>query len=145
MNSNRSAQPSSGTRPAHLRTAGVVLTTVTLLACPAFAVVGYRGHGWAGVAAAGVAAGTCWGGALIALVLTALLRRQTQAVAGILGGMFFRLGLPLGIGLWLHEQRGPLSEAGVVGMIVAFYFVTLSAETVLAVRLVRTNPSSVTR
>jgi apolipoprotein N-acyltransferase len=77
---------------------------------------------------------------LTALVLTAVFRRHTQAVAAVLAGMFFRLGLPLVIGVWLHEQHGPLSEAGVVGMIVAFYFVTLSTETVLAVRLVRATP-----
>ena len=50
--------------------------------------------------------------------------------------MVFRMGLPLVVGVILDRRGGPLSEAGVFGMIVAFYFVTLIVETWLAVRLV---------
>ena len=141
MNSSSSAQPPSRNRPAGLWTAGVLLTVVVLLVFTVFAVVGYRGHGTTGVAAAGVAGGTCWAGALIALVLTGLLRRHRQALAGVLAGMFFRLGAPLVVGLWLHQRAGPLAEAGVFGMIMLFYLVTLSTETALAVRLVRAAPA----
>ena len=50
--------------------------------------------------------------------------------------MAFRMGVPLVVGLILDRRGGPLSEAHVFGMIVAFYLITLIVETWLALRLV---------
>ena len=112
-----------------------MLTAVAVLALPGFGWFGARAHGGAGWAAAAVAAGTCWVGALLALVLTGLWRR-TQPLGGALGGIAFRTGLPLVVGLILQRQGGPLAEAGVLGMILLFYFLMLIVETLLAVRLI---------
>jgi hypothetical protein len=51
--------------------------------------------------------------------------------------MVTRLGLPLATGILLDHRGGPLANANVFGMIIGFYFVTLIAETWLAVRLIR--------
>ncbi len=136
MNVNGSAQDSSRSQTTSLLTACVVLTLVVLLALPIFAWVGHSRSGTAGIFAAAVAAGICWGGAFLALLLSGWLRSGQNAVNGVLAGMLFRMGVPLVAGMALHWQGGWLAEAGVFGMILAFYFVTLIAETLLALRLV---------
>jgi hypothetical protein len=136
VNGNPSPNVIAPQRPASLGVACAVLTAVTVLALPLFGWVGYAKHAGPGVAAAGVAAGVCWLGAMVALLLTAFPRGPKQAVSRVLLGMLFRMGLPLVVGAILARRGGPLSEAGVFGMIVAFYFVTLVAETWLALRLI---------
>ena len=123
-----------------------LLSAVTVAAWPIFAWVGYTHSGLPGVGAAAVAAGVCWLGAIAALLLTRILRDPALAVSRVLLGMAPRMGLPLVVGAILHRHGGPLSESHVFGMIVAFYFVTLSVETWLAVRLIpnTSNPSKVT-
>jgi hypothetical protein len=111
------------------------LTLVVGLVFPLFAWYGYDASQWIGVAAAGVAAATCWCGALVALVLGWVFGQGDNAVGGILAGMAFRIGLPLIVGVALDRRGGPLAEAGVFGMILCYYLVTLSVETLLAVRL----------
>jgi hypothetical protein len=113
-----------------------VLSGVTLVALGGFAWYGYAMHGLAGLAAALVAAGVCWAGALLALLLTEVLRSPQQGASGPLLGMVTRLGLPLATGILLDRRGGPLANAGVFGIIISFYFVTLVAETWLAVRLI---------
>jgi hypothetical protein len=70
------------------------------------------------------------------LLLGGLMRGEKNAVNGVLLGMLFRMGVPLGGGFALHQLSKGLAEAGVFGMILAYYFVTLFAETLLAVKLV---------
>jgi hypothetical protein len=136
VNGNGSAQSPSRSQTGGLLIACVVLTLVVLLALPVFAWVGHWRSGTAGILAAAVAAGLCWCGAMLALLLAGWLRNGQQAVNGVLAGMLFRMGVPLVAGLALHMQGGSLAEAGVFGMTLAFYFVTLIAETLLALRLV---------
>ena len=64
------------------------------------------------------------------------MRGTGQAVNGVLLGMLFRMGIPLGCGFALHQLSEGLAKAGVFGIILAYYFVTLFAETLLAVKLV---------
>jgi hypothetical protein len=90
-----------------------------------------------GILAAVVAAGVCWFGSTAALVTTGYSGRTNQAVQGHLLGMFFRLGLPLICGLAFQKVGGRLADAGVFGLIVVFYLVTLVAETILALRLIK--------
>jgi hypothetical protein len=87
--------------------------------------------------AAAVAAGVCWFGSIAALVVTGYSGRSDHAVQGHLLGMFFRLGLPLACGLAFQKVGGTLADAGVFGLIVVFYLVTLVAETILSLRLIK--------
>ncbi len=136
MNDNGAVKPPERDHSARLRRACILLTLITLLALPIFAGVGYWRSGVPGVQAAGVAAAICWVGAIIALLLGGLMRGTDNAVNGVLLGMLFRMGVPLGGGFALHQLCKGLAEAGVFGMILAYYFVTLFAETLLAVKLV---------
>jgi len=137
VNGNDSVKSSAPHGSADLRRACIILTLITLVALPFFVWVGYKRSGVPGVQAAGVAAAICWIGAMIALVLGGLMRGTNNSVNGVLLGMLFRMGIPLGGGFALHQNVKGLAEAGVFGMILAYYFVTLFAETLLAVRLVR--------
>jgi drug/metabolite transporter (DMT)-like permease len=106
---------------------------------PVAAAMGWYGH-WRfqqmGILAAVVAALVCWGASAAALVATYLGQQLQAPVQGILIGMFFRMGVPLVAGLVLHEQGGPLAQAGVFAMIVGLYFCSLIVETLLSLRLV---------
>ena len=125
----------SGVHPKSIWTAAATLTLVVVVAFPLFAWFGHHSNGWSGVWAAGVAAATCWGGALTALVVGAMFGQGANAVSGVLLGMVFRMGVPLAVGMVFHRLGGTLAEAGVFGMILGYYFVTLVVETVLAVKL----------
>ncbi len=87
--------------------------------------------------AAVVAAGLCWVGSTAALVIAGLASRTNHVVQGHLLGMFLRLGLPLVAGLVIQKAGGTLAEAGVFGLIVVFYLITLVAETVLSLQLIK--------
>ncbi|MGE5194166.1 MAG: hypothetical protein ACM3U2_16845, partial [Deltaproteobacteria bacterium] len=84
-------------------------------------------RGLNGVFAAAAAAGVCWFGSTAALIVAGLSNRTSHAVQGHLLGMFFRLGLPLAAGIVFQKVGGPLAEAGVFGLIVIFYLITLVA------------------
>lgn len=125
----------SHSRSASLWTALALLTVVTVVVFPVFVGVGYSRAGWLGVAAAGVAGGVCWVSGLLALVAAGSFRSSGNAVNGILVGMACRTGIPLAAGVMLHSSGGALAAAGVFGMILGYYLVTLAAETLLAVRV----------
>lgn len=94
-----------------------------------------------GFLAALVAAAICWFGSTAALLLAGFASRTNHAVQGHLLGMFFRLGLPLIGGLVFQETGGWLAEAGVFGLIVVFYLITLVAETCLSLQFVKRRDS----
>ena len=87
------------------------------------------------VVAGAVAVGICWLAGVLALVLSYLGQRLALPVQGVLGGMLFRMFLPMGVGLALHRQGGPLAQAGVFTMILGVYLVALVVETLLSLRL----------
>jgi hypothetical protein len=117
-----------------------VFRSLSILALAIAATLGVAGgvawsrSGEMGLAAAIVAAGVCWVGAALSFVLVEWFRRSGNPVAGVLGGMLIRLGLPLAVGVALSEAGGPLADAGVFGLIVVFYLVALVVETLLLVR-----------
>lgn len=113
------------------------LTSIIVAALLVVGGVSFALRGPMGLAAAAAAAGICWSGATAALVLTALLGRSNRAMYGHLLGMFFRLGVPLVAGLILQRQAGALADAGVFGLIVIFYLVALTAETLLSLKYVK--------
>ena len=122
-----------------------LLTLVVLLLAPAVAWYGHANHGTDGLLAAAVALGVCWVGAIAALAVTAFSRGPSGAVQGVLLGMLFRMGLPLGSLMLLQERGGALVDAEVLGMILACYFVTLVAETLLSLQLVKKINPPLTR
>jgi hypothetical protein len=119
----------------------MVLTVVVLAVYPAVAAFTTAQHGVSTWLAAGVAAGVCWLGATLALVLLGCLRGPQAAIQAVLLGMLFRMGLPLVAGVVLSQRSAALQEAGFFGLVLAFYFVTLAAETPLAVSLIHNNPA----
>ena len=125
----------SQSRSTSFWTASALLTVVTALVFPVFAGMGHSRAGWSGVAAAGVAAGVCWAGGFLALIAAGLFPSSGNALNGILVGMACRTGIPLVAGAMLHSRGGALADAGVFGMILGYYLVTLAAETWLAIRV----------
>jgi len=122
----------------------VWLTIVVLVALLVIGGMIGQARGINGALAAGVAAALCWLGSTAALVIAGISSRKNHAVQGHLLGTIFRLGLPLVAGIVLQKFGGPLAEAGVFGLIVVFYLITLIAETVLALRFIK-RPENATR
>jgi hypothetical protein len=123
----------------------LALTAVVLLALLVVGGVVGSTRGLNGVLAASTAAAICWFGSSLALLMAAYSSRSNQAVQGHLLGMFFRLGLPLVAGMILQKSGGPLAEAGVFGLIVVFYLITLVAETFLSLRFIKPSKSDNTK
>lgn len=113
------------------------MTSVSAAVWPLFALVGYARSGGIGILAAVIAAGVCWGGAVAGLAIAAIFRSDSQAVLYVLVGMAFRMALPLAACLIFALLGGPLVEAGILVMILLYYFITLIADTWLLLRLPR--------
>ena len=100
-------------------------------------------HGSAGVEAAVVAAVVCWLSGGLALASLMWWRRQNLPIQGALSAIGVRTFIPLGAGVFLSSRGGALAEAGVFGLIVVFYLVTLVVDTLISVKIVG-SPRSVT-
>jgi len=119
------------------------LTLAVLVFSVPIAWVADARHGSWGLAATAVAGGVCWLGAVLALWITwQFSGAGPVAVQGVLLGMLFRMGLPLAAGVALTTSGGALAQAGVFGLILAFYLLTLPLETWLSVRLVSSQVSA---
>ena len=103
---------------------------------PLFAAYGYTRFELLGVFSAATAATVVLLGMEVALVLTILFRETDFKIPSVLLGTFFRTGIPLVFGMLMHTAGGPLAEAGLFGMILVYYLLTLAVETILAVQLV---------
>lgn len=117
--------------------AGCALLAAALLPLAAgIAWFAYGRSGWTGVAAAALAGVVCWVSACLALVAGFCGQELGNPVAGILGGMLFRLGLPLATGVLIQAKHAPLAQAGCFTMILGLYLVALVIETLLSLRFV---------
>jgi hypothetical protein len=121
-----------------MRLAGLSLplacVVLALIVTATFGVIGYIElvrHGPNGLEAAAVAASVCWLSATLALIVGAAFRDSPRAVVGTLVAIPLRMTLPLALGSVLDLRGGPLADAGVFGLIVDFYLVTMFAETTL--------------
>ncbi|MFO0869372.1 MAG: hypothetical protein U0935_10620 [Pirellulales bacterium] len=114
----------------------LIVTGVLLVAFPVFAGYGYARYGAAGVGVAAVVGAVCWLGGMAGFAAI-LPFRGPQAVNGVLMGMLVRMMVPLAAGLVLFSQGGPLVRAGLVEMLVAYYLLALTLDTVLAVRMMQ--------
>ena len=95
--------------------------------------------------AALIAGATCWIGASGALFCSAWLSPKGKAVEAHLCGTFFRLGLPIATGILLQKLVPWLAEAGIFGLIVVFYLVSLPTETLLSLKFIKKTENRVTR
>ena len=112
----------------------LALALFVILISPPFFWFGWTRHGGWGIVTAAVAGGICLISGVIALGVT-FRGYQNGGITGILCGTLVRTGVPLVAGLLLANWGGPLAEAGIFGMIMGFYLLTLAAETLLALRL----------
>ena len=85
---------------------------------------------------AGVAAGVCWVASVLALGVTFIGAFAGQAVAGALGGIVFRTGVPL-TAMAVGSQVPWLATNGFAGRVVVYFLVSLTAETILVVWIAR--------
>jgi hypothetical protein len=85
---------------------------------------------------AGVAAGVCWVAGGLALGVTFMGALAERAVAGALGGILFRTGIPL-LALAVGSQVPWLARHGFAGRVVVYFLLSLTVETILAVWLAR--------
>src|SRR5262245_52080069 len=121
-----------------------LLVAVTAVVFAGVAAWRFWQAGAMGILAAAVAAAICLSGAAAALITTGTLRGggPHAAVSGMLLGMLFRMGLPLGALVAFQQHGGALVEAGSVGCLLLVYPVTLLAELALAVSLQQPSPGS---
>ena len=98
--------------------------------------IAYGRSGQIGLLAAIAAGGVCFASASLALTTMFVCQRIRSPMAGILGSIAFRMGLPLAAGLAIERLSQPLSEAGCFEMILGLYLVTLVVETMLSLNFV---------
>ena len=122
-----------GTAKASLWGVGTRCLVLTLaLAVVAVPVGAWRAslhpEGWT---AALVAFGVVWFGFTLALILAVSAQHTPFFLHAQLGGMFFRVGLPLGTGLVLQTQNTVLAQAGIFPCLMILYLAGLVVETLL--------------
>ncbi len=120
-----------------------VLLVVVLLVGLAVGFYGFSRHGNQGIVAAVVAGLLCFAAASAALIVAALTANTPNALTGILLGIVLRTAAPLLLSILLMQAFSPLADAGLLGMVLVNYLVVLTAETLLAVRLVNAHSSTV--
>jgi len=86
---------------------------------------------------AALAAGVCYLSASLALVLFHFFRLAGNAVAGTLGATLVRVGIPMVVGIAAMSNGGKLRDEGFFGLIVVFYLIGLTADTVLSLAMTR--------
>ncbi len=141
MNAPASNETNS-VRPKSLLWACALLTTALSLLLPCFAAYGYFTSGVMGSVAAVVAFGICLSSGILALCVTAISQKMNQGMQGILAAMMVRMSVPLAALIVLPKVSGPLVAAGITGLLMAYYLVTLAIETWLSLRFVPASKSS---
>ncbi|OHB78096.1 MAG: hypothetical protein A2W31_13230 [Planctomycetes bacterium RBG_16_64_10] len=88
--------------------------------------------GSAGLWAAGAGAAACLAGGISAEVAANWLSHERRPLAAILAGMLLRMAVPLVALVIVHYHGGVLVQGGMVYYVLAFYLITLMAETWMA-------------
>lgn len=78
-----------------------------------------------------------WFGGTLALLVATLAKGTALFVHAQLGGMLFRVGLPLGAVMVLQASGGELAKAGAPQCLVILYLVGLVVETLLVLPMAR--------
>lgn len=134
MNPGGSHSSSPSQRP-KLAAACGVLALVMLVTLAALAAWGSSSHGQAGIWTAVIAVLVCWICSTAALIVSGLVANTPLAVQGQLASILLRTALPLMAAIFLEQQVPMLAAAGIFGMMVPAYLVSLVTETLLAVWL----------
>ncbi|MFP6614176.1 MAG: hypothetical protein VB835_17840 [Pirellulales bacterium] len=87
--------------------------------------------GRVGLLAAAVAAGLCVVAALVALLVNFFFHGPALALHSMVAGMMLRMGIPLAVGMVLHQKVELLATHGMLYYMVVFYFISLATEVVL--------------
>ncbi|MBN1589970.1 MAG: hypothetical protein JW888_10680 [Pirellulales bacterium] len=85
-----------------------------------------------GPVSAAVAGLCCLAGAMLALISGEPFRTTERALHGMLLGMAFRMGIPLGVGLAVYLHGGALVQAGFIYYLLVFFEITLLVEVYLS-------------
>ncbi|MCA9071369.1 MAG: hypothetical protein KDA84_20720 [Planctomycetaceae bacterium] len=116
---------------------GIWLTAAVALVLPVSLWWGNDFAGDTGLVAAGVAAGLGWLASMVALVFRTQFPKPQDAVAGTMGAMLIRMVMILGGGMLLASRFRELVPAALWGQLMVYFFLTLTVETLLAVRWVK--------
>lgn len=114
----------------------MLLSVVMIVSGIIGAAVGHERYGSAGVVTASLAALVCWIASLSALLVVAMTTATPNALAGTFGATGLRTGIPLVAGAVLAAVSPILAQAGIAGMMLVFFLVSLTVETVLSVVIV---------
>lgn len=134
MSSDSTPQPALWSR---LFWSWVLLTlAVLIVAAPVRVWLGNR-FGENGVMATWVAVGLCWFAASLALLVHGLLKDPQLVAAAAMGGMLVRMGIIFGGYLYISKNRLDLVQAGFTPVLGGFFLLTLFAETLLIVLVLR--------
>ena len=114
----------------------VVLSAVSALAFAAIGSFAYMRDGADGLLAAFAALMVCWIGASLALLISAVeLQDPSAAMSRLMFTIVFRTAVPFCGAVFLSSASPRLAEAGVFGLTVGFYLITLATETLLSLGL----------
>ncbi len=94
-------------------------------------------YGTPGVIATLCAGAICSISGVAALVVTGFGTGQKDGLTYTLGSIAIRTGIPLGSAIVVSNTIPYLAKAGFFGVIIVLYLLTLSAETLLSVRLLK--------
>jgi len=111
----------------------MVLAGTALLSGLVVLAVAYAANGPAGLAAALFAAALCLVSGVLSLFASSAASRATTPLGGLLIGMMIRMALPLAAVMAIYYRGGWLVGAGMIYDVLAFYMITLAAETWIAV------------
>ncbi len=130
-----------GRRPLSLATACAWLAATVLVSYPIVGGIAGQRDGQVGWIAAAVAAVTCWFASTAALVAGQRHRGPQRGFFVLLYGLAFGFAVPLVAGTVLTRLVPSLAAAGLFGLMVVFYLVTLTVGTLLSVRLLSATES----
>ena len=116
---------------------GAQLLIVIATSYLALAPLAYALGGGTGLLASAIAAVVCLLAGAGALVVGNLFPGPQSVAIGALAGMLVRMAAPLLFVVIVYSQGGPLVEAGLVFYLLAYYLITLAAETWMSVRLLK--------
>lgn len=110
---------------------GGLLIAAVLFSYFLVAPVAWLISGRVGLLAAAVAAGLCVVAALVALLVNFFFHGPALALHSMVAGMMLRMGIPLAVGMVLHQKVELLATHGMLYYMVVFYFISLATEVVL--------------
>ena len=109
----------------------MILVGALLLVGFASTPVAYSVDGANGLLAAGVAAAIVLLAGMGALAVNEFCRSPEMVIPRVLGGMMLRMGVPLAAAMAIYYRGGPITDAGFIYYLLAFYFVMLVVETII--------------